>query len=227
MKTLIVAASKLEIRPLLHYFDLDYKRSGEIQTIKRTDIEVDILVSGIGMVPTSYYLTKVLSHKKYDLVINAGIAGSYVDSYPIGSVVQIVEDRFADCGIDDNGKFVSLFEAGFMQPDEFPFVNSRLIPKISKFDYICSRFSKAKAITVNTTSGSLARINEMVAKYKPDTESMEGAAFFYVCISECVPCLQIRAISNFVEPRCKQKWDITFAINTLNSNLICIFELLR
>jgi len=50
-------------------------------------------------------------------------------------------------------------------------------------------------------------------------ESMEGAAFFYACLMAEVPFLEIRSISNFVEPRNRDAWDLPLAIGNLNQVL--------
>jgi futalosine hydrolase len=46
---------------------------------------------------------------------------------------------------------------------------------------------------------------------------MEGAAFFYVCRQLNVPCIQIRAVSNYVEKRNRDAWNIPLAIKNLNT----------
>ncbi len=51
---------------------------------------------------------------------------------------------------------------------------------------------------------------------------MEGAAFHYVCISEGVPFMQLRGISNQVGERFKIKWKIKESIESLNENLMRI-----
>ena len=56
-----------------------------------------------------------------DLVINAGIAGSYKEEIKIGDVVMPVTDCFADAGIEDGNNFLTLTEAGLLSPGEFPF----------------------------------------------------------------------------------------------------------
>src|SRR5690606_23292382 len=48
-------------------------------------------------------------------------------------------------------------------------------------------------------------------------ESMEGAAVFYACAQEELPCIQVRAISNYVEQRDKSSWKIDLAITNLNN----------
>ena len=58
--------------------------------------------------------------------------------------------------------------------------------------------------------------------FDPVTESMEGAALHYVCISENVPFVQIRSISNYIGERNKKKWDMMDSIANLNDTLIKI-----
>ena len=45
---------------------------------------------------------------------------------------------------------------------------------------------------------------------------MEGASVFKVCEEFNVPCMQIRSISNKVEKRSKNNWDLDLAIRNLN-----------
>jgi len=48
---------------------------------------------------------------------------------------------------------------------------------------------------------------------------MEGATFFYICIREKIPFLALRAVSNKVEPRNRDNWNITLALNNLSEKL--------
>jgi futalosine hydrolase len=84
-----------------------------------------------------------------------------------------------------------------------------------------------KGITVNTVHGNLSSIKNAVKKFRPDIESMEGGAFLFVCKNEGIPCAQVRAISNFVEPRNKKNWNIPLAVENLNRKMIEILEDLR
>jgi futalosine hydrolase len=44
---------------------------------------------------------------------------------------------------------------------------------------------------------------------------MEGAAFFYAANLLDVPSIQLRAISNYIEPRDRSKWEIKLALENL------------
>jgi futalosine hydrolase len=48
---------------------------------------------------------------------------------------------------------------------------------------------------------------------------MEGAAVFKVCNEFFIPCIQIRAISNKVEKRNKENWNMPLAIRNLNNQV--------
>jgi futalosine hydrolase len=74
--------------------------------------------------------------------------------------------------------------------------------------------------------GYLESIDKIVAKYQPDVESMEGAAFFFSCLQAKIPFLEIRGISNYVEPRNRENWCIGLAIENLNTTVLDIIELM-
>jgi futalosine hydrolase len=48
---------------------------------------------------------------------------------------------------------------------------------------------------------------------------MEGAVVLYVCNWVGIPCIQIRSISNFVEPRDSAQWNIPLALEELNQSV--------
>src|SRR5512133_114867 len=84
-------------------------------------LEIELIVGGVGAMSTAWNMIHWLSeNKKPDLAINAGIAGSYREKFPVGSVVMPVSDCFADAGIEDGDKFITLSEAGLAGKDEFP-----------------------------------------------------------------------------------------------------------
>jgi futalosine hydrolase len=67
--------------------------------------------------------------------------------------------------------------------------------------------------------------NKMIReKFLPDIESMEGAAFHYVCLQQKNNFLQLRSISNRVGERDKSKWKLKESIENLNKELLKIIE---
>ena len=190
--------------------------------------EISTLVTGVGSIATAWAMTKRFSSGfKPDLAINAGIAGSFRDDLPAGEVVIPASDCFADAGIDTGKGFLTLAEAGLEDPDQYPFRGGRIIAENKYFKKATGLLKPVKAITVNTSTGSTETIERLVSKYNPDIETMEGATFFYICSREEIPFLALRSISNRVEPRNREKWDIRLALNKLQIQLkevLLLFE---
>jgi futalosine hydrolase len=182
--------------------------------------EIFPLVTGVGSVATAWAMTKQFSSGfKPDLAINIGIAGSFRDDLPTGEVVVPVSDCFADAGVETRNGFLTLAEAGLVDPDAFPFRSGRIFSDNGFVSRAVKLLRPVNAITVNTATGLQSNIKMISERYHPDIETMEGAAFFYVCSKENVPFLAIRAVSNRVEPRNRKKWNIPLAINNLSENL--------
>ncbi len=177
---------------------------------------ISVLVTGVGGISTAWAMKQWLSKNPCpDLAINAGIAGSYSNDRKIGEVVMPVTDRFADMGIESGDKLMTLGEAGLMDPDKFPFEGGYIRASNKFIERAGNILSKVDAITVNTCSGSAATIEKLKNKFNPDIETMEGATFFYICALEKIPFLAVRAISNKVEPRNRDSWDIPLALENL------------
>ncbi|MBK8564227.1 MAG: hypothetical protein IPN76_13040 [Saprospiraceae bacterium] len=75
-------------------------------------------------------------------------------------------------------------------------------------------------MTVNKVHGFQPSIDAVLKQYPSDVESMEGAAFFLACLMAGQPFLEIRSISNLVEARNREAWDLPKAIQQLNNVLI-------
>jgi futalosine hydrolase len=184
------------------------------------NMEINVLIAGIGSVSTAWEMQKwIYANDKPDLAINSGIAGSYMEEIKIGDVVMPLTDCFADAGIEDGNNFLTLSEAGLVSANEFPFTGGiiRTDPYYSGFlEYLVK---PVRAITVNTATGSENTRNKLVKKFKPDIETMEGATFFYICSREKIPFFALRAVSNMVETRTRNNWDIKLALSNLSAKL--------
>ncbi len=219
MKILFASATRFELSPFLKNLKEDPDNSGSIFHYKWNGIDVDHITTGLGTTFTTYSLVKALQLCNYDLVINAGIAGSFSEQIPIGTVVNVKSEQIGDFGIEKEDRITSVFEAGFADANEFPFTNGQLINPCS-INTITLR--NVKGFTSNISHGSSESIARIRKEFDPDIESMEGAAVFYVCLMEKVPFLEIRAISNYVEIRDTNKWDIPVAIRNLTDALLKI-----
>jgi len=180
------------------------------------DSEITILVAGVGSVSTAWEMQKWISvNDTPDLAINSGIAGSYKEEFSIGDVVMPFTDCFADAGIEDGNSFLTLSEAGLAGANDFPFRDGVIHADPMYVQKMKNILKPVKAITVNTATGSEATREKLVKKYNPDIETMEGATFFYICSRERIPFMALRSISNKVEIRNKNNWNIKLALTNL------------
>ncbi len=219
---LIVSSTEFEVRKVLQRLDFQLEINKSLKSYLFENLKVYVLISGIGIPMTSYKLTKNLFNKKYDFVINAGICGSFNTKFSNGTCVNVVQDEFADLGITNpDNSFNTLFDEKFISENEFPFINRKLISKSPVYD---CKLPNVHGITVNSVSGNESQIQIRKNKFKPDIETMEGAAVAYVCLSEGIDFIQIRSVSNPVETRNKDNWDISLAIGSLSDAVINILQ---
>ncbi|MBT3385291.1 MAG: futalosine hydrolase [Prolixibacteraceae bacterium] len=217
MKILIIAATWMEVKLLADEFEFLGEKSNFLKKYQLADIAIDILIAGIGTTFTTFHLTNTLQQNNYQLVFNIGIAGSLSRELKIGQVVNVVSEEFADLGIEKKEEFLTLFETGFIDSNEFPFEGGLL--KASGGNGMLD-FIKVRGITTNKSHGRSSSIAEINEKFSAHIESMEGAAVFYVCSWLGVSCYQIRAISNFVEPRDSSHWNIPLALENLKTGVL-------
>ena len=92
MRYLIVSATAAEISPFLK----DLKTSQNPNWEKH---EIDVLVTGVGVLNSTWSITKQVLIKRPEFVVQAGIAGSFGEKLPIGSVVQVSHDKLGDLGV--------------------------------------------------------------------------------------------------------------------------------
>lgn len=207
MKILVVAATEMEILPFREF--LKNNTNGLAATI-------DVLISGVGMTATAYTVTRKLLSHQYDFALEVGVCGSFDKTIALGNVVMVNTDRYGDMGAEDHDTFIDIFDMGLISGDEKPFSNSILLAKPPKW-FDTTDLLQVSGITVNTVSGSQKSIDTRKERYKCTVESMEGAAFHYVCLREGILFAQIRAVSNYVIPRDKSTWEMGLAIANLNN----------
>jgi len=203
MNILIIAATEMEIKPLMSAHE-----------------KADYLITGVGSSATVYHLLKKVTAKKYDIVFQIGVAGSFNESLQLGEVVLVNADCFADLGAFENNQFLSLFEMNLNNRDAFPLKNGWLKNEFEKIEGL----KYVKGITVNSLTDESNKVSLFKEKYQAEIESMEGAALHFVCLQENIPFLQIRGISNFVGERDKSKWQLQSAIENSNNAALQILK---
>lgn len=218
VRILFAAAEQQEIDCAKHAYNLCKSKLAD------KGVEVDFMLTGIGVSSTCYRLTKKILEQKYagtpyDLVIDLGIAGSYdMQKYPAGSIVVISKEYFGDLGFETPFGFETLFQNQVLDADLFPFKGGavHLEPiKDEKIEALLEKYPKGVGVTVQTITGSAQKAKELCEKFNPHIESMEGAAVYYVCLQENVPFFEVRTVSNAVGESDSSKWETSMALNSL------------
>ncbi len=212
MRVFITAATVGEWMPC-------FTRLDKLYTEKSRRFKVYFHQSGVGMLASTFSLAKLVLEEKPDLLLQAGLAGCFDASVDLGKVVAVEKDLAGDIGVEENGKWRDLFNMKLERSNYHPYEKAALPNQhIEKFNLL--KLKTVTGITVNEITTRKERIKQLVKKFDPVTESMEGAALHYVCRSTGTPFMQIRALSNYVGERDKSKWLMREALDNLNTTLI-------
>jgi futalosine hydrolase len=214
MNILIAAATHWEIKPLIAFLNR--------QVDSFQNLSVDIKITGVGVLATTYSLCRQLSLKKYDQLYQIGVAGCFDKSIPLGTVFLVNKDTMGDEGVEEKKQLCTLFDMKLINPSQHPYHDGWLVnPHVKK-----SRIAPtANGITVNKITTGVRAISLLREKFNPTLETMEGAAFHYAGLMEKTPFLQLRATSNYAGERNKKKWLMQQAIENVNNTFINQFIL--
>ena len=209
MRILLLAATRAELAPLLHWLkENEYQAGGHVIITGFT---------GIGSLMSGWWMGRHFSEIRPQLVIQAGVAGYFGQDWTPGQLMAVKKDCLADLGVWENDQFRSIFDLKLQNEDQPPFnqgwlrnPHERLLEQ--------SGLPLADAVTVNEISTSprnIVHLQDMGARL----ESMEGAALHFACLQAGLPFLQIRSVSNRVGVRDKSQWQLGPAIQSLNHYL--------
>ncbi len=220
MKILICAATALELSPLEE--QLEAMPSGLFNN-KYTyrGIEIHTLVTGVGCINVSYAICRFPKIEQYDLAISIGICGAYNRQINIGAVVHIASDILGDLGMEQaDGSFQHISQShlssenlnskqGYINTDELNITN---LPR------------PVRSVTFNTVTGTESTAIQRNLRYHADIESMESFAFISCLKKLMIPHLAIRSVSNYVEERNVEDWDIPLASSNLAKQILKILD---
>jgi futalosine hydrolase len=219
----IVAATGGEVAPVVRALTEAGRAGGNVTQYTFGSHDVDLLITGVGMVATAAWCGRTLAERPYDLVLNVGVCGSFDRTLPPGSVVHTVSDRIAELGAEDGEGFLSIEELGLLDRDG-PYSRAELVNVSPPANSVLAALPRVTGITVNTVHGNDESIAGVVRRFHPQVETMEGAAFMYACLMCGAPFAQVRAVSNIVERRNRETWRIREAVDGLGAVVIRMLE---
>ena len=179
-----------------------------------TALALEYLVGGVGPVATAISLSERLCARPTpDLLLTVGIAGALDRTLALGDVVHVVREEFGDLGVEEaDGSLTDLATLGLFDPDAPPFSGGQLhapgTPAFAK---------RATGVTCSRAHGSPASISRLRGRTDAQVESMEGAAAMWVAARRGVPFVQLRGVSNYVEPRDRSAWRVDLALANLTA----------
>lgn len=215
MRVLAIVATDAEVAPLVASFSVVGHPTRNHTQFVFGRHHVDVVRTGVGMVATAAWCARILARQRCDVALNLGVCGSFTSRLPVGSVVHVVTDEMPELGAEDGAGFLPLAALGLQDPDAPPFRGGVLVNGRPPASRALAALPTARGITVNTVHGHDVSIAQVVERCDPEVESMEGAGFFYACLSAGTPCAQVRAVSNRVERRNRGAWNLAGAIGQL------------
>ncbi|PKP27471.1 MAG: futalosine hydrolase [Bacteroidetes bacterium HGW-Bacteroidetes-22] len=215
MQILLIFATPIEagiVQPLL---GKEFKSGDRFQIGCH---QVDLLISGVGMVPASIITAMTLAVLRPDLVLHAGISGSYHQSVSIGQTVWVDSECFPELGKESDEDFVTFDKMGFDFAG-LPFNNNTLRNPFEGYRYLPYRPVMGGA-TVSCISNQPDRGTSVHRRFGALTESMEGGAVLAACMLAKIDCLQLRTISNYCLPPPDDEWNLKLALDNLQRAVV-------
>jgi len=162
---------------------------------------VEVLACGVGPVEAAIAVATELARTRYDAVLNAGLAGAYRTSANVGDAVLVVDETYAELGLEGGG------------PLALP-EGARLAARVDADPALLRRCAasapslpRVRGLTVAQITATDATAQRLAERYATDVESMEGFSVLRAAALAKVPALEVRGISNYVGARDRSEWD--------------------
>lgn len=145
--------------------------------------EVCVRICGVGMAESGAAVAQVVAELHPDLLILAGVAGSYTEALAFGDTVAVSSECVADMGRVESWTELS---------------GERFTPLFQKVYPLTAVPDGLAVVRSNTVNGcGIPYINTTDA----EIENMEGASFACTANALGVRCMEVRTISNRVGER--------------------------
>jgi futalosine hydrolase len=227
-RILILCATGFEMAGFLdQHKDLAKQKTRSSLTLysgtKGSDIQkqttFDCMISGPGVFNTTHALTVYLEQTIPDLILHTGIAGAFAASgIGIGDIALAGQERYVHIGVGCDPLENSPLPFDLIESQ--PLTRQGIYPfdqeLVDKYHGLFTRkfncqVARGGFITVSSITDSPGYAGKIFTAFSPVMEAMEGAAVAHVAALYQVPVVEIRAASNFVGERDREKWDFPLA----------------
>lgn len=178
--------------------------------------DVTRLITGIGPVEASCALAEALAARRYRLLVNAGLAGSFDGAARIGDGVVVGDDAI-ELALESG--------ASLALP-----TGSTLVDRASSDPVLVAQlrargFSVLHGITVARVTSSEATARRLARDFGAEVESMEGFAALRAAQRAGVPAIELRGISNRCGDRARSGWNFAAGVAGLRRVVEALIEL--
>jgi len=174
-----------------------------------------LLISGVGILETAARLGQYLGrhHPRVQAVVQFGIGGAYIGppeaarQAGILSLCLAEKEILGDLGVE-LGDALEYFSKELVATNSYalnPVLRERAMEILAAAGHtpLVGNF-----ITVNSASGTWRRGELLRSHWDGLCENMEGTAAARICAMYDIPMLELRVISNMVEDRNLQNWQL-------------------
>ena len=164
MQILLVAAKAAEIQ----------LSQDAIAKLLPPNSKLHIHFTGVGLTAATFSITRLALTLQPQLIIQAGIAGTFRENFIPGEVMLVQNESIGDLGVQEHAEWKDVFQLGLTNPEEQPFDQGGLPnPFIQHFSFL--QLPAVDAITVNqisTNPTTIARMQQI--KPAPVLESIDS-----------------------------------------------------
>lgn len=199
-----------------------------------------LCVGGMGKVNAAHATALLLSQFSPDALVIFGIGGAYPASGAIIGDVAIAKEEIAgDEGVVTLDGFkdteyigiplikaaTSMMYTKYPAPDSL--LKRSLQALVSSQEARAAKVHVGAFVTLSTCTGTSARARELEQRYHGLCENMEGAAAVQVAELHGIPWIEVRGISNIVEDRNVDTWDIPKAVDSAQKAVLRVLDIFK
>jgi futalosine hydrolase len=197
------------------------------------NIPVAICVGGVGKINAAAATAAMIERLEPQLIINTGCAGAYMDSgLSIGDLVIANFEVLGDDGSITSAGWLDLqaMQLPYFKSisqlyfNEIPLSGNAIKSALKVATHYGIAVTVGRSATVSTCSGSLEQGDLLAVRCNAITENMEGAAVALTSLRYNIDCLEIRGISNMVEERNMDSWNIKLAVRNAQDFVLKYLE---
>jgi futalosine hydrolase len=213
--------------------------SNDIVTGRINNHQVITIVTGVGKVNAAHVATLVIERYKPEMLISTGIGGAYPpdkrvqanSELGVGDIAIATEEIYGDEGVICRDGFKDMTEIGLpliraIDGDIYNRIalDNELSNKVYNIINKSFRCQTGAFITLSSCSGTIERAKIIKKLFNGLCENMEGAAIAHISKLYGLGMVEIRGISNIVEDRNREAWDIPLASKNVQEAVIKIIQ---